>query len=81
MGLERKVVIASPAMPDWLEWLKLENLKVGDGAVSLMVHRTHGLPAIEVLNKRGAVAVEIRRYRTAYAGTANTGESALTRWE
>jgi len=34
-GFERKLVVDSPLMPDWLDWIKIENLKVGDGAISL----------------------------------------------
>jgi glycogen debranching enzyme len=60
MGFDHKLVIDSPAMPDWLDWLKIENLKVGDGAVSLLVRRTPEVPAIEILAKSGPVTVEIR---------------------
>jgi hypothetical protein len=45
-------------MPDWLDWIKIENLKIGDGAVSLMVRHTPEVPAIEILEKRGGVTVE-----------------------
>jgi glycogen debranching enzyme len=60
MGFDRKLVIDSPAMPDWLDWLKIENLKVGDGAVSLLVRRTPEVPAIEILAKSGPVTVELK---------------------
>jgi glycogen debranching enzyme len=59
-GFERKLVIGSPAMPEWLDWLKVENLRVGDGSVSFVVRRTLEVPAIEILDKRGAVAVELK---------------------
>jgi len=59
-GFDRKLVIDSPAMPGWLDWIKIENLKVGDGKVSLLVRRTPEVPAIEILSKRGQVTVEIR---------------------
>jgi glycogen debranching enzyme len=59
-GFDRKLVIDAPAMPSWLDWIKIENLKVGGGAVSLLVRRTPEVPAIEILGKRGPVTVEIR---------------------
>ncbi len=58
MGFEHKLVIDSPAMPDWLDWVKIENLKVGDGAVSFLVRRTPEVPAIEILEKHGPITVE-----------------------
>ncbi len=60
MGFERKLVIDSPMMPEWLEWLKIENLKIGDGAVSLLIRRSPEVPAIEILEKHGPITVEIR---------------------
>src|SRR5216683_2956823 len=59
LGFERKLVIDSPAMPEWLEWLKIENLKIGDGAVSLLIRRSPEVPAIEILEKHGPITVEI----------------------
>jgi glycogen debranching enzyme len=60
LGFERKLVIDSPQMPGWLDWIKIENLRVGDGSVSFLVRRTPEVPAIEILKKRGGVTVEIR---------------------
>jgi glycogen debranching enzyme len=59
-GFERKLVVDSPLMPDWLDWIKIENLKVGDGAIPLMLRRTPEVPAIEILEKSGAVTVELK---------------------
>jgi glycogen debranching enzyme len=59
-GFERKLIIESPAMPDWLDWIRIENLRVGDGAVSFLVRRTMEVPAVEILEKRGAVTVELK---------------------
>jgi hypothetical protein len=39
MGFQRRVLIDSPAMPSWLEWLRIEDLKVGDETVSLILRR------------------------------------------
>ena len=60
-GFDRKLVLESPAMPEWLDWLKIENLRVGDGAVSLIAHRARNGARIEVLENRGDVSVEIRQ--------------------
>jgi glycogen debranching enzyme len=59
-GFERKLVVDSPVMPHWLDWIKVENLKVGSGAISLMVRRTPEVPAIEILGKRGNITVEFK---------------------
>jgi glycogen debranching enzyme len=60
MGFDRRLVIDVPAMPQWLDWLKIENLKVGDCAISFLVRRTAEVPAIEILARRGPVTVELR---------------------
>ena len=59
-AFERKLVVDSPVMPHWLDWIKVENLKVGDGAISLMVRRTPEVPAIEILQKHGNITVEFK---------------------
>jgi glycogen debranching enzyme len=59
VGFDRKLVIDSPAMPDWLDWLKIENLRVGDGEVSLMIRRTPEGTSIGVLERRGSVSIEV----------------------
>jgi hypothetical protein len=59
-GFEHRLVIDSPAMPEWLEWLKIENLRVGEGAVSLLLRRTPRAPKVEILETRGPVGVEIK---------------------
>jgi glycogen debranching enzyme len=59
MGFERKLVIDSPAMPDWLDWLKLEKLKVGGGEVSLIMRRTPEGTSIGIIERHGNVRVEV----------------------
>jgi len=58
-GFDRKVVIQWPVMPEWLDWLKIENLRVADAAVSIIARRDRSETAIEVLDKRGNVTVEV----------------------
>jgi len=60
-GFERRVLIDSPAIPPWLEWLRIEDLTVGDGSVSLMLKRTNeGATVTEILERRGSVTVEVK---------------------
>ena len=60
-GFERQVLIDSPTIPSWLEWLRIENLKVGDESISLMLRRgDNGAAATEVLETRSSVTVEVK---------------------
>jgi glycogen debranching enzyme len=59
MGFERRLVLDSPSLPSWLDWLRIENMPVGDGTVSFDVRRTANVAAIEVTEKRGPVLVEV----------------------
>jgi glycogen debranching enzyme len=59
MGFERKLVIDSAEMPKWLDWLKIENLKVGDGEVSVILRRIPEGASVGVIERRGNVTVEV----------------------
>ena len=59
-GADKRVTIESPAMPPWLQWLKLEDLRVGTESVSLLFRRTATAVAVEVLKKPSSVTVEVR---------------------
>jgi hypothetical protein len=61
MCFERRLVIDSPAMPYWLDWLKIENLKVGDGEVSFIVRRIPEGTSIGIIERRGNASVEVRK--------------------
>jgi glycogen debranching enzyme len=58
-GFDRQVLFASPELPSWLETLRIDNLQVGNGLVSVLVKRTPLAATVEVLDKRGDVTVEI----------------------
>jgi glycogen debranching enzyme len=58
-GFEHKLVIDSAEMPNWLEWVKIENLKVGEGRVSLILRRIPEGASVAILDRRGDVAVEV----------------------
>lgn len=60
VGAEKRVIIESPTLPRWLEWLRIEDLRVGTDSVSLMMRRTDGAVAVEVLKKDHSVTVEVR---------------------
>ncbi|MGH7778997.1 MAG: amylo-alpha-1,6-glucosidase [Candidatus Binataceae bacterium] len=59
-GADKRVTIESPALPSWLDWVKLENLRVGTEAVSLMMRRNDGAVAVEVLKKARSVTIEVK---------------------
>ena len=59
-GADKRVIIDSPAIPSWLEWLKIEDLRVGAELVSLLMRRSDGAVAVEVLEKHHSVTVEVR---------------------
>ena len=62
IGAERRVVMDSPLIAPWLDWLRIEHLKVGDGSVSLAIRRAPtGAAMTEVLEKRGPVSLEVRK--------------------
>jgi hypothetical protein len=46
-------------MPDWLDWLKIEKLRIGDGEVSFIVRRTPEGTSIGIIEQRGNVSVEV----------------------
>jgi glycogen debranching enzyme len=62
LGCEGRLVIDSPAIPSWLDWIRIEDLKVGEGSISLVLRRAEKGPATaEVLRKTGSIDVEMRK--------------------
>jgi glycogen debranching enzyme len=59
-SFDRRVVLDSPQLPPWFAWLKIGDLRVGDQAVSLQIKREAHGSAVEVLENRSALKVEIR---------------------
>jgi hypothetical protein len=48
-------------LPLWLEWLRVEDLQVGEGSsVSFLARRAPYTATVEILNRRGPVSVEVR---------------------
>ena len=62
MGFERRLLFDSPAIPPWLEWLRIEDLKIGDSSVSLLLRRTSdGAAMTEILERNGSITVEVKK--------------------
>lgn len=59
LALEHKLIIDSPTMPEWLDWIKIEGLKVGDGGVSLIVRRVPEGTSVSIVERRGDVRIEV----------------------
>jgi len=55
-----ELVLQAPSLPDWLPEVRLENLRVGDAVVDLLVHRSDGSAGVEVLRRTGDLAVVVR---------------------
>ncbi len=59
LALEHKLIIDSPVMPEWLDWIKIEGLKVGDGEVSLIARRVPEGTSVSIIERRGDVRIEV----------------------
>jgi glycogen debranching enzyme len=53
-GYDQQIKVISPSMPDWLDWIKIENLNTGGEMISLRFERAQHAVGIEVLERRGA---------------------------
>jgi glycogen debranching enzyme len=56
-GARRQVTFSDPVLPEWLTWLRIENLAVGDGEVDLLCERHPHDVGISVLRRDGDVRV------------------------
>jgi len=60
LGFERRLILDSPTLPSWLEWLRIENLRVGDGVATVTIRRlANAAAAVDITDKRGDVTVEV----------------------
>jgi hypothetical protein len=67
------MLLVDPQMPEWLPEITLENLRVGDAAVSIRFYRTKdGEGDYEVLDKRGSL--HILRQPSPWSLTASFAE-------
>ena len=60
-GAERRLVMRSPVIPEWLEWVKFDNLRVGKSQLSFIARRGRSGASIEVLEKDGPASVEVHK--------------------
>ncbi len=49
--------LRSPALPDWLPEVRVENLRVGEAVVDLLFQRSDGSTSVRVLRRSGDLAV------------------------
>ena len=50
----------APTLPEWLPEVRIENLRVGDAVVDLLVRRNDGSTGVEVLRRTGDLSVVVR---------------------
>jgi glycogen debranching enzyme len=52
----RAVTFTNPVLPDFIQWLKLRNIPLGDATIDIVLHRAEaGAVAMAVLNRRGDI--------------------------
>jgi glycogen debranching enzyme len=56
-GAQRHVTFTDPALPEWLGWVRIENLTIGDGVVDLLCERHPHDVGISVLRRQGDIRV------------------------
>ena len=54
---ERQVCFSRPLLPEALEEVKIENLRLGDASVDLLVHSYKEGAAVEILRKQGPIEI------------------------
>ncbi len=60
-GFERRLVLSSPRVPPWLDWIRVVGLRVGSASVSFVARRSPHGAAIEVLEKHGDASVQVHK--------------------
>jgi glycogen debranching enzyme len=65
----RKLTIVRPALPDWLQTVRVNALRVGEAEVDLRYHRRGGQTRVEVVDVRGDLRVEKHRSWPERAGS------------
>jgi glycogen debranching enzyme len=56
-GVRQQVTFTDPELPEWLSWLRIEHLTIGDGVVDLLCERHPHDVGISVLRRQGNVRV------------------------
>ncbi len=55
-----ELVLHDPSLPEWLPEVRLENLRVGDAVIDLLVRRSDASAGVEVLRRVGDLSVVVR---------------------
>ena len=61
LGLERRIVMRFPRIPEWLEWIRFDDLRLGNSSISFVARRGRRGASIEVLEKHGPATVEVHK--------------------
>jgi glycogen debranching enzyme len=59
-GFARALEVRQPCLPDWLRWVTLRGLVVGDASVDLRYERSDEGTLVEVTRKQGELDVRVR---------------------
>ena len=55
----RSISFHAPRLPEYIEWLEMRDLRVGDASVDLLLQRHHHNVGVEIMRKQGELAVRI----------------------
>ena len=55
----REIIFRNPVLPDWLDGLRIENLRLGEAAVDLTLHAEKGKVGISETVRHGNIAVRV----------------------
>ena len=58
-GFNRRLRIRHPHLPDWLRWVTLRHLRIGDAEVDLKYERSEAATLVAVTRKRGDLLVSV----------------------
>jgi glycogen debranching enzyme len=58
---KNELLINNPIIPDWLNYLRIDNLRLGDSSIDTEFRRTSKGLVIDVLEKRGNLDIVIRK--------------------
>jgi hypothetical protein len=56
----RAVVLRRPRLPDFLDWVRIRDLRVAGGSLCLFLRRAHRTVAVEVETASPDLRVEVR---------------------
>jgi glycogen debranching enzyme len=54
-----EVSLHAPRLPEFIDWVRIYNLAIGDRSVDLLLQRYDNYVGIEVLGKRGSIGVRV----------------------